>query len=73
MILSSVVTISAVPKAWIVLGATLLLSTALAALGIATDFRKLRAEGLNRRLPAAAAWLFISIFALVLVKVTAYS
>jgi uncharacterized membrane protein YadS len=42
-------------------------------MGMATDFRKLRAEGVKPLLLAAAAWLFISIFALVLVKVTAYS
>ena len=73
VILNSVVTIPAAPKAWIVLGTTFLLSMALAAMGIATDFRKLRAEGLKPLLLAAAAWIFISIFALVLVKLTAYS
>jgi uncharacterized membrane protein YadS len=73
VILNSVVTIPVAPKAWIVLGTTFLLSVALAAMSIATDFRKLRAEGLKPLLLAAAACLFISIFALVLVKVTAYS
>lgn len=73
VILNSVVTIPAAPKAWIVLGTTFLLSMALAAMGIATDFRKLKAEGLKPLLLAAAAWVFISIFALVLVKVNAYS
>lgn len=73
VILNSVVTIPAAPKAWIALVTTFLLSMALAAMGIATDFRKLRAEGVKPLLLAAAAWVFISIFALVLVKLTAYS
>ena len=37
------------------------------------SFRKLRTEGLKPLLLAAAAWVFISIFALVLMKLTAYS
>ena len=73
VILNSVVAIPAAPKAWIALGTTVLLSMALAAMGIATDFRKLRAEGLKPLLLAATAWVFISIFALVLVRLTAYS
>ena len=73
VILNSVVTIPVAPKASIVIGTTFLLSMALAAMGIATDFRKLRAEGLKPLLLAAAAWVFISIFALVLVKLTTYS
>lgn len=73
VILNSVVTIPVAPKVWIALGTTFLLSMALAAMGMETDFRKLRAEGLKPLLLAAAAWVFISIFALVLVKLTAYS
>jgi uncharacterized membrane protein YadS len=73
VILNSAVTIPVGAKASIALGTTFLLSMALAAMGMATDFRKLRAEGVKPLLLAAAAWLFISIFALVLVKVTAYS
>lgn len=73
VILNSVVTIPAVPKATIVLGTTFMLSMALAAMGMETDFRKLRAEGLKPLALAAAAWIFISIFALVLVKLSAYS
>ncbi len=38
-----------------------------------TDFCKLRAEGLKPLALAAAAWIFIAIFALVLVKLSAYS
>jgi uncharacterized integral membrane protein (TIGR00698 family) len=73
MILNSVVTIPVGAKASIALGTTFLLSMALAAMGMETDFRKLKAEGFKPLLLAAAAWAFISIFALVLVKVTAYS
>ena len=73
VILNSVVTIPVGAKASIALGTTFLLSMALAAMGMETDFRKLRAEGAKPLLLAGAAWLFISIFALVLVKVTAYS
>jgi uncharacterized integral membrane protein (TIGR00698 family) len=73
VIINSVVVIPAAPKAWIALATTFLLSTALAAMGIETDFRKLKAEGLKPLLLAAAAWIFISVFALVLVKFTAYS
>ena len=73
VVVNSVVAIPAVPKAWIAVATTFLLSMALAAMGIETDFRKLKAEGVKPLLLAAAAWLFISIFSLVLVKVTAYS
>ena len=73
VIVNSLVAIPAVPKGWIVAGTTFMLSMALAAMGIETDFRKLKAEGVKPLLLAAAAWLFIAIFSLVLVKVTAYS
>jgi len=73
VIFNSVVTIPAEPKAWIAVGTTFLLSMALAAMGIETDFRKLKAEGLKPLALAAAAWIFISVFALALVKLTAYS
>jgi uncharacterized integral membrane protein (TIGR00698 family) len=73
VIFNSVATIPAEPKAWITVATTFMLSMALAAMGIETDFRKLKAEGLKPMLLAAAAWTFISIFALALVKLTAYS
>ena len=73
VVFNSIVTIPPAPKAWIALGTTFLLSMALAAMGIETDLRRLKAEGLKPLLLAAAAWIFISIFALVLVKMTAYS
>jgi uncharacterized integral membrane protein (TIGR00698 family) len=73
VIFNSMVTIPAEPKAWITLGTTFMLSMALAAMGIETDFRKLKAEGLKPLLLAAVAWVFIAVFALALVKLTAYS
>lgn len=44
-----------------------LLATALAAMGLETDFRKLVAEGLRPALLGAGAWVFISLFSLVLI------
>jgi hypothetical protein len=41
--------------------------------GHGREFRRLRTEGLRPLLPAAAARIFIAIFALVLIKLTAYS
>lgn len=46
---------------------TFLLSTALAAMGLLTDVRRLAAEGLRPLLLGAAAWIFVSISALLLV------
>jgi uncharacterized integral membrane protein (TIGR00698 family) len=73
MFLNSVVAIPAAPRHLIVMATTFLLSMALAAMGLETDFRKLKAEGMKPLLLAAAAWVFISAFALVLVKLTAYA
>lgn len=47
---------------------TFLLSIALAAMGLETDMRKLKAEGLRPLLLGAGAWLFIGCFSLLLVK-----
>jgi uncharacterized integral membrane protein (TIGR00698 family) len=49
-----------------------LLSMALAAMGLETDFRKLRAQGLKPLALAAVAWLFISCFSLALIKLSIY-
>ena len=73
VLLNSLVAIPAVPKHLIVLGTTFLLTMALAAMGLETDFRKLKAEGAKPLLLAAAAWVFISGFALVLVKLSLYA
>ncbi|MDE3116344.1 MAG: YeiH family putative sulfate export transporter [Pseudomonadota bacterium] len=73
VLLNSLVTIPAAPRHLIVMATTFLLSMALAAMGLETDFRKLKAEGVKPLALAAAAWLFISVFALVLVKLSLYA
>ena len=73
VIVNSMVAIPAQPKAWIAAGTAFLLSMALAAMGLETDFRKLKAEGLKPLGLAAAAWVFIACFSLALVKLTAYA
>ncbi len=73
MIVNSVVSIPASAKSIVIPLTTFLLSMALAAMGLETDFRKLKAEGLKPLALAAAAWLFIAGFSLALIKLTAYS
>jgi uncharacterized integral membrane protein (TIGR00698 family) len=73
MAVNSIVPIPPSGKAWIVPFTNLLLSMALAAMGLETDFRKLKAEGLKPLGLAAASWIFIAGFSLVLVKLTSYS
>ncbi len=73
VVVNSLITIPATPKAWIVGATTFLLSMALAAMGLETDFRKLKAEGLRPLALALAAWIFISAFSLLLVKLTGYA
>ncbi len=70
VILNSLVTVPAAPKAAIVAATTFLLSLALAAMGLETDIRKLLAKGLRPFLLGGAAWLFIAGFSLVLVELT---
>ncbi|MEB8386911.1 putative sulfate exporter family transporter [Rhodobacteraceae bacterium KMM 6894] len=48
-----------------------LLATALAAMGLETDMRKLAAEGLRPAILGAGAWIFISLFSLGMVLVLA--
>jgi uncharacterized integral membrane protein (TIGR00698 family) len=66
--LNSVVTIPAEARGVVITITTFLLSMALAAMGLETDIRKLRAKGLRPFLLGAAAFLFIASFSLVLVK-----
>ena len=68
--LNSVITIPQADKAVIVSATGFLLSMALAAMGLETDIRKLRAKGLRPLLLGAAAFLFIAGFSLALVKLT---
>ena len=67
---NSVVHISADVKAMIAMLTTFLLSVALAAMGLETDIAKLRAKGLRPLVLGLAAFLFISGFSLVLIKLT---
>lgn len=67
-ILNSLIAIPADVKAPIATVTTFLLSMALAAMGLETDLRKLKAKGLRPLILGAAAALFIASFTLVLVK-----
>jgi uncharacterized integral membrane protein (TIGR00698 family) len=69
-IVNSVITIPAAPKSWIALATTFLLSASLAAMGLETDIRKLRAKGLKPLLLGAVSWLFIAVFSLALIELT---
>jgi uncharacterized integral membrane protein (TIGR00698 family) len=73
VVLNSVVAVPAAAKGWIVSGTAFLLSIALAAMGLETDFQKLKAEGLRPLALAAASWIFIAGFSLVLIKITSYA
>ncbi|CAH2600131.1 conserved inner membrane protein YeiH [Rhodovastum atsumiense] len=55
-------------KDLLVPGTTFLLTVALAAMGLETDLRKLRARGLRPLALGAASWLFISGFSLALIE-----
>jgi len=67
---NSVVTVPAEAKAVIVTATTFLLSMALAAMGLETDFAKLKARGLRPLALGLLAFLFIAGFSLALVKLT---
>ena len=67
MVLNSIVVVPPSAKAFIVPATTFLLSVALAAMGLETDIRKLKAEGLKPLLLGLAAFLFIGGFSLTLV------
>ncbi|WP_378952735.1 YeiH family protein [Mesorhizobium sp. ANAO-SY3R2] len=66
--LNSLIEIPAEAKAWIVMSTTFLLSMALAAMGLETDFRKLKARGGRPLFLGLASFLFIAAFSLILVK-----
>jgi uncharacterized integral membrane protein (TIGR00698 family) len=65
---NSLIPIPADVKVWIAAATTLLLSVALAAMGLETDIRKLAAKGLRPALLGALAFLFIAGFSLTLIK-----
>jgi uncharacterized integral membrane protein (TIGR00698 family) len=66
--LNSLVVIPSEQKALIATVTTFLLSVALAAMGLETDFRKLLARGMRPALLGALAFIFIASFSLALVK-----
>jgi uncharacterized integral membrane protein (TIGR00698 family) len=66
--LGSVIAIPPAAMHWIVLATTFLLSTALAAMGLHTDIRKLSAEGVRPFALCAASSAFLSVFSLVLIR-----
>jgi uncharacterized integral membrane protein (TIGR00698 family) len=68
MLLNSVVPIPAPARTVLVTLTTALLAVALAAMGLVTDFSRLRAAGLRPLLLGAASWIFISTVSLVLVE-----
>jgi uncharacterized integral membrane protein (TIGR00698 family) len=68
--INSVVIIPTDVKSIIVTVTTILLTMALAAMGLETDIAKLRAKGLRPLALGAAAFLFIATFSLMLVKIT---
>lgn len=65
---NSVVSIPAEVRSVIVMATTFMLSVALAAMGLETDIRKLKAKGLRPLLLGLAAFLFIAGFSLALIK-----
>lgn len=71
--LNSIIAIPAESKAEIVQTTSFLLSVALAAMGLETDFRKLKAEGWRPLALAAVASLFIAGFSLALIAATGYA
>jgi uncharacterized integral membrane protein (TIGR00698 family) len=66
--INSAVAIPAEAKTTIVMSTTVLMSMALAAMGLETDFSKLRAQGFKPALLGAVAFLFIATFSLTLIK-----
>jgi uncharacterized integral membrane protein (TIGR00698 family) len=70
MLFNSLDLIPHVEKIYLVQGTTYLLTVALAAIGLETDFRKLRAKGWKPLLVGAGSWLFISAFSLALIELT---
>lgn len=71
MLLNSAITVAPAEKGQIVLLTNFLLSMALAAMGLETDFAKLKREGLKPLALAGCATLFIAGFSLTLVKLFA--
>ncbi len=62
VVLNSVVSIPDAPKKLLIILTTILLTMALAAMGLETDLRKLRMKGLRPFFLGAMAWVFIASF-----------
>jgi uncharacterized integral membrane protein (TIGR00698 family) len=73
MLLNSFVRIPQAAMHAIVPFTTFLLSMALAAMGLETDFKKLKAKGWAPLGLAAMAWIFIALLSFTLIKLTGYS
>jgi uncharacterized integral membrane protein (TIGR00698 family) len=69
--LNSAIVVPPAAKAGIIEVTTFLLAVALAAMGLETDLRKLKAKGLLPFMLGAAAWLFIAGLSLLLIKLAA--
>lgn len=69
MLVASVVPLQGELRTQVVTTTTFLLSMALAAMGLETDLRKLKAKGLRPLLLGALASLFIAVFSLMLIRV----
>jgi uncharacterized integral membrane protein (TIGR00698 family) len=70
MLFNSLDLIPPADKVYLIQATTFLLTVALAAMGLETDIRKLRAKGARPLLVGAGSWLFISAFSLVLIEIT---
>jgi uncharacterized integral membrane protein (TIGR00698 family) len=68
MLFNSFDLIPNVDKIYLVQATTFLLTVALAAMGLETDFGKLRAKGWRPLLVGAGSWVFISVFSLALIE-----
>jgi uncharacterized integral membrane protein (TIGR00698 family) len=68
MLLNSLGLIPPAEKAYLTQATTFLLTVALAAMGLETDIRKVRAKGWKPLLVGAGSWVFISIFSFCLIK-----
>lgn len=65
--LNSAIDVDPALKQWLVQITTFFLTVALAAMGLETDARKLRARGLRPVLLGGSAWIFISALSLILI------
>jgi uncharacterized integral membrane protein (TIGR00698 family) len=68
MLFSSLDLIAQTDRAYLIQATTFLLTVALAAMGLETDFGKLRAKGWKPLLVGAGSWLFISAFSFCLIE-----